>query len=85
MQTYQFEQAVPLSHLLMVQLPPEAPTGRAKIIVQFPDQQELAAPFKPRFANIAEFTVWLETQPPTGRTAEDVDRQIREERDDWGE
>ena len=85
MQAYQFRQTVPPSHEITLVLPPDAPVGEAQITVLFADQPRIAAPAKPRFANIAEFIVWLETQPSSGRTAEDVDRQIREERDGWGD
>ena len=81
MQAYQFHQTVSSSHQITLVLPPDAPVGEAQITVLFADRPPNAPPAKPRFANIAEFTAWLETQPPTGRTAEDVDRQIREERD----
>ena len=85
MQAYQIEHNVPATHRVAFELPPNSPVGSAKIIVLFPDKQELELPTKPRFANIAEFTAWLETQPPTGRTAEDVERQINEERDGWSD
>ena len=67
-----------------VELPDDAPVGPARIIVMFPQEDGSRALPTPRFNNIAEFTAWLETQPPTGRTAEEVDRQIREERESWG-
>lgn len=85
MQAYQFHKTVSPSHQITLVLPPDAPMGEAQITVLFPDRPPIVAPGKPRFANIAEFTAWLETQPPTGRTAEDVDLQIREERDGWGD
>lgn len=85
MQAYQFRQTVPPSHQITLKLPPDAPVGEAQITVLFADQSPVTAPVKPHFVDIAEFTVWLESQPPTGRTAEDVDRQIREERDGWGD
>ena len=81
MQTYQPHQTVSPSHQITLVLPPDAPVGEAQITVLFADRRLYAPLAKPRFANIAEFTAWLETQPPPGRTAEDVDRQIREERD----
>ena len=37
----------------------------------------------PRFANLGEYAGWLRTQPPTGRTTEEIDQYIREERDSW--
>lgn len=85
MQAYQFERSVPPSHTITVELPPDAPTGPAQVIVLFKESAQQPAAPKPRFADIAEFTAWLETQPPSGRTAEDVDRQIREEREGWGD
>ena len=85
MQAYQFHQTVSPSHQITLVLPPDAPVGEAQITVLFADRPPIAAPAKPRFANIAEFTAWLETQPPTGRTAKEVDQQIREERDGWGD
>jgi hypothetical protein len=85
MQAYQFEHSVPASHTFTVELPPDAPTGPAQVIVLFKDSQPRPTAPKPRFANIAEFNAWLETQPPSGRAAEDVDAQIREEREGWGD
>ena len=83
MQAYQFEQYVSPSHRVSVELPPDAPTGSAKIIVLFPEQQNPSESPKPKFANMAEFAAWLQTQPPTGRTTEEIDNYIREERDSW--
>ncbi len=83
MRAYQFERTIPSSHSFTVELPPDAPVGPAKIIVLFPDEQPVAATSAPRFANMTEFTAWLQTQPPTGRTSEEVERHIREERDSW--
>ncbi|MBH2009303.1 hypothetical protein [Polaromonas sp.] len=83
MRAYQFERTIPSSHSFTVELPPDSPVGPAKIIVLFPDEQPLAAPSTPRFASMTEFNTWLMTQPPTGRTVEEIDRQIQEERDSW--
>jgi len=47
------------------------------------DQQALEAPAQ--FANMAEFAAWLESLPPTGRTQEEIDQHVREERDSWGD
>lgn len=83
MQAYQFEQYVSPLHPVSVDLPADAPAGSATIIVLFPDQVTPVEAPKPRFANMAEFHKWLITQPPTGRTVEEIDQQIREERDSW--
>jgi hypothetical protein len=85
MQTYQIEHNVPQSHRVAFDLPPNSPVGSAKITVLFPDAPQPPAVDTPRFTNIAEFTAWLETQPPSGRTSEEIDRQIQEERDSWGD
>ncbi len=83
MQAYQIEHDVPPSHRVAFDLPPNSPVGSAKIIVLFPDSPTPPDSSKPRFANMAEFALWLQTQPPTGRTAEEIDQHIREERDSW--
>jgi len=83
MQAYQFEQYVSASHRVSVELPKDAPTGSAKIIVLFPDPTTAPEKVTPQFANMAEFHKWLMTQPSTGRSAEEIDQQIREERNSW--
>ena len=83
MQAYQIEHNVPATHRVAFELPPNSPVGSAKIIVLFPDSTPSTEIVKPRFANMAEFASWLSTQPPTGRTAEEIDQYIREERDSW--
>ena len=84
MLAFEFQRTVGASHSVTVELPVDAPVGPARIIVMFPQEDSIPALPTPRFNNIAEFTAWLETQPPTGRTAEEIDRQIREERESWG-
>jgi hypothetical protein len=83
MQAYQFEQYVSSSHRVSVELPENAPTGSAKIIVLFPDPVATPEASKPRFANMVDFHKWLITQPPSGRTVEEIDQQIRDERESW--
>jgi hypothetical protein len=83
MHAYQFQQEVSDSHRVTIELPANSPVGTAQIIVLFPDPAEPAAPPASRFANMAEFARWLQTQPPTGRTEEEVEQHLREERDSW--
>lgn len=87
MQAYQFEQYVSPTHRVLVELPADAPTGSAKIIVLFPDSQHTppGQPNRPEFADIAKFLAWHDTQPASVRSPEDVDKQIREEREGWSD
>ncbi len=85
MQTYRFDRHVAQSHTITLELPPEAPTGPAQIIVSFPEAPRTKADNSPRFADIAEYIAWLDTQPPTGRTREEIDRQVQEEHDSWSD
>ena len=86
MQAYQFEHSVPSSHTVTVNLPADAPTGPAQVIVLFPDANDtLSQPSPPQFADIAQFLAWHDVQPVSGRSAEDVDTQIREEREGWSD
>lgn len=86
MQAYQFEHSVPTSHTFTVTLPPDAPTGPVQVIVLFPQADNTPSqPKHPKFANIAEYLAWHDTQPASGRSPEDVDKQIREEREGWSD
>ncbi len=88
MQAYQFEQYVSPAHRISVELPADAPVGAAKIIVLFPDTGPHQPPSQPKhsaFANIAEYLAWYDAQPASGRSPEEIDRQIREEREGWSD
>jgi len=88
MRAYRTEQIVPESHLLTLQLPPGTPTGPAQIIVLFDESAgataaEPGVPAIPAFAGLEDFMRWLQTQPPTGRSAAEIARQIDDERGAW--
>lgn len=86
MQAYQFERRVPPSHTITVELPADAPTGLAQVIVLFPEARTTPSqPTYPQVASIAEYLAWHDTQPASGRSPEDVGRQIREEREGWSD
>ena len=86
MQAYQFEYSVPSSHTFTVTLPPDAPIGPAQVLVLFPQAHNPPGhPKPPELSNITQYLAWHDTQPATGRTPEDVDRQIREEREGWSD
>ncbi len=40
---------------------------------------------QPAGETLKNFSDWLKTQPPTGRTVAEIEEQIREERDSRGE
>ncbi len=83
MHAYQFHQMVSESHQITIDLPPHAPSGTAQIIVMFPDAEEGLHQTKAKPTNLAQYTAWLEAHPRKGRSAEEIDRYIREERDSW--
>lgn len=86
MQAYQFERSVPPSHTITVELPADAPTGLAQVIVLFPDSPSTPrAPIPPHFASVAQYLAWHDAQPQGGRSAADVDTQLRQERDGWSD
>ncbi len=83
MHAYQFQQDISASHQITIDLPPDAPTGRAQIIVLFPDAPRVSEPQAPVSMGMAGFAAWLQTQPPTGRSAEEIEQHIRQERESW--
>lgn len=86
MQAYQFERSVPPSHTITVELPADAPTGLAQIIVLFPEASNTAKPpTLPKFASVAQYLAWHDKQPASGRSPEDVQKQLSEEREGWSD
>ncbi|WP_310461255.1 hypothetical protein [Sphaerotilus sp.] len=86
MRAYQIQQIIPESHTLTMHLPPEVPAGPAQVIVLYPEPT-LATPSTEAsssgFATVADFAAWLQTQPASERSREDIVRQIEAERDAW--
>lgn len=66
---------------LIVPLPPNVPETEAEVIVLLPE----APVTNPAFASLDEFNEWLKRQPPSGYSAEEIDRHIAEERAAWEE
>lgn len=83
MYAYQFQQDVSDTHRVTIDLPPDAPTGKAQIIVLFPDETPQPEPNASDPTRMARFVAWLQTQPPTGRSAEEIEQHIRQERESW--
>lgn len=87
MLTYEFEQTVPANHRMEIELPADAPVGQARVIVLFPDAQSPAAnapDLPPQTADLANLFNYLRSIPPTGRSKENIDDQIKLERESWG-
>jgi hypothetical protein len=65
---------------LQVELPANLPETDAEVIVLIPD-----IPPGPQGErrSLREFTEWLEHQPSSGRTKEEIDSYLAEERASW--
>lgn len=64
---------------LVVPLPANIPEGDVEVIVLFSE----AASQPGAFASLREFDDWLRQQPPSGRSKEEMDRALDEERAAW--
>lgn len=84
MQAYKLEAIVPPDHQLSITLPDSFPAGEAEIIVLTKSVQS-AATTEATHGNLKSFSTWLKQQPATPRSREEIDAQIREERDSWGD
>lgn len=66
---------------LEINLPDDFPAGRVKVEVVV----TVLEPSAPKGDTLHDLFNWLETLPPTGRTREEIDAQIAEERNAWGD
>ena len=65
---------------LQLTLPSDIPEGEAEVIILV---TEPAAQPLGTLATLRAFTDWLATQPGSGRSKEEIDRYIAEERASW--
>ena len=79
MQAIELEAIIDNQHELRLQLPPQARTGRAKVIVLY----EESGPSQ-MGGNLDAFLADL-PRNETGRSHADIVRQVQEERDAWQE
>jgi len=82
MQTCTFERTIPKNRHLELTLPEDFPAGVARIIVL--TRSKSARPANAGMS-LAEFFAWLKEQPATGRSREEIEAQITEERNAWGD
>lgn len=85
MQALRLRHTVTSDHQLSLSLPPDFPVGAVEVIVlSEASPLTLAVPPEVQRANdLNGFFEFLKTVPPSGRTAEEIDRQIQDERDSW--
>lgn len=88
MRAYQTQQTIPASHTLTLQLPPEVPVGLAQVIVLYPDAPSteptpVGAVAAAKGNDLDTFLAMLDALPPSGRSAEEIEQQILDERNAW--
>lgn len=64
---------------LTVPVPVGTPEGDVEVILVFPD----AVTQPGTFSTLREFDNWLELQPPSGRSQEEMDLYLEQERAGW--
>ena len=85
MQTLQLRYIVTTDRQINLTLPPEFPIGVVDVTVRSIDIVEGADRTVEQLAraDLDSLFAFLKTLPPTGRTREDIDRQIQEKPDSW--
>ncbi len=82
MRTYTLTGRITPEHTLDVELPADAPVGEARVVVTIEAPETEALPK----GSAAALLAWLrarEQEPPSGRTAEEIEAYIQETRDSW--
>ncbi len=85
MHVFRLRVKVTSDHQLSLTLPPDFPLGDVEITVRSANDAESAESTlaQQRPNDLRAFFEFLKTVPTTGRTREEIDKQIREERDAW--
>lgn len=81
MYAHKYETTINADHRLIVELPPSFPVGKAEVIIL--TKSELPHPASTQ-ESLQRLFNWLDTLTPSGRSVEEIEAQIREERDSWG-
>lgn len=86
MHAYKTETIVPQNHRLELTLPASFPTGTVEVIfLAKEDSPHTTAADTEPSRSLKAFSAWLKQQPATPRSREEIEAQIREERDSWGD
>lgn len=80
MEAFKFQVTIPEQRKIVLEVPAEAPTGEAEVIVLFSRKTQAKNPVQPD--SLLRFLDELgEHDAP--RTQAEIDRQLQVERDDW--
>lgn len=82
MYAHKYETTVNADHHLSIDLPASFPIGPAEVIVLAKSDPQNPVPV---VEPLTQLFAWLDTLPPSGRSIEEIEAQIREERDSWGD
>jgi hypothetical protein len=74
---------IPENHI--VTLPPHVPVGRARLTVEVDDPPNIHLPSPETLGgtNVGAFVALLQSFPTTGRTREQVDQSVQDDRASW--
>ena len=85
MYAHRIRNAQARNHQILVTLPPNFPDGAFEVIIVSEAEAPAAATelASPLAADVNALFEFLKTIPPTGRSREEIDRDIQEERATW--
>lgn len=81
-----FDATIPESRHLSIKLPDHSPTG-VRVLIRVKPNEPTPTPQAtptPLAQDLIDLFDMLDKLPPTGRTKEEIDQQVRAERDSWG-
>ena len=84
MQTYILKTFLPPDHSITLQVPSEIPSGEIEIVLHVPEDDGDSA--HSQAAGLRDVLAYIERTSPSsspGRSKEDIDRSIEEERRTW--
>jgi hypothetical protein len=85
MQAYKLDAYIPENHRLEITLPNSFPLCRHKIEIVMVDTEFQPEPQRTNASDIEALLVWQQSLSRRQRSAEDIEAQIAEERNSWGD
>lgn len=84
MQTLQLRVKLTSDHRINLTLPPDFPEGDVEITLRSAEASADASPPPPQqMGDLQTFFELIKTIPPTGRSTQEINHQIQEERGSW--